>query len=190
MKKLSFIVLFFSLSVHAFYTELGINYAYKKTSMDAINNTEQQSTTGSVSLYFWDRVAIELSYTNSLYVKKEQNAAATLTSVRTTTQVADIYGCDLIYVFADKKAAFQPYIKGGATYIVKNQRTQIDNQPPWSISTPAGTPYVAPSYGIGLKYFLTDSLALRTGFDVIRTPIDQSNYVEDANGRLGLSWIF
>lgn len=195
MRKLSSFFLFLSfvigsLQAQALYTELGVNYAYKKSSMDAINNTEQQSTTGSVSLYFWDRVAIELSYTNSLYVKKEQNSAAATTSVRTTSQISDIYGCDLIYVFADKKASFQPYIKGGAAYIVKTQKTQIDNQPPWNIATPAGTPYIAPSYGIGLKFFLTDAIALRTGFDVMRTPIDPTNYVEDTNGRLGLSWIF
>jgi len=181
------LITFVSIKASALYTELGLNYAYKKTNIDLYNSTEQQSSTGSISLYFWDRVAIELSYTNSLYVKKEQNQANVTTSIRTTTQLADIYGLDLIYVFADKKAAFQPYIKGGAAYIAKSQRSQIDNQSPGT----AGPYYgVAPSYGIGLKYFLTDSIALRTGFDIMRTPVDNTNYVEDANGRLGLSWIF
>lgn len=188
MNKFLFLFLsFISIPSWSLYTELGLNYAYKKTFIDNLNNTEQQGTTGSISLYFWERVAFELSYTNSLYVKKEQNLSATSTSIRTTTQIADIYDLEVIYVFADRKAALQPYIKAGAAYISKRQTSQIDNNPAWSVGPYTGT---APSYGVGLKFFLTDSIALRMGYDVVTTPIDNSNSAQDINGRVGLSWIF
>jgi opacity protein-like surface antigen len=180
-------IVLLSLRSFALYTEIGVNYAYKKSFIDSTNSSEQQGTTGSISLYFWEQVALEISYTNSLYVKKELNAASPSTSIRTTTQIADVYGADLIYVFADRKAAWQPYIKGGVAYVNKRQSTQIDNNPPF----PAG-PYTgsAPSYGVGLKFFLTDALAIRSGYDVVNTPIDNSSYAQDINGRIGLSWIF
>jgi outer membrane protein W len=182
-----FVLFAFAVPAKAMYTELGLNYIYKKSYIDTLNNIEQQGTTGSVSLYFWDQIAIELSYTNSLLVKKEQNLSAVSNSMRVTSQVANIYAMDLIYVFGDRKASFQPYIKGGAGYIAKTQTTQIDNNPPWTVGPYNG---IAPDYGIGLKYFVTDSVAIRMGYDVVITPIDNNSTAQDINGRAGLSWIF
>jgi opacity protein-like surface antigen len=181
------LLLFFVVPAEAMYTELGLNYIYKKSFIDSLNNTEQQGTTGSISLYFWDQIAIELSYTNSLMVKNEQNISSVSPSVRVTSEVANIYAADLIYVFADRKAMFQPYIKGGAGYMTKTQTTQIDNNPPWTVGPYSG---IAPDYGIGLKFFITDSVAIRLGYDVVITPIDNNNTAQDINGRAGLSWIF
>jgi opacity protein-like surface antigen len=187
MRLLIIAIFLFSVRCLALYTEIGINYAYKKSVIDSTNNSEQQGTTGSISLYIWEQIAVEISYTNSLYVKKELNAASPSTSIRTTTQVADVYGLDLIYVFADRKAAFQPFIKGGMAYVNKRQSTQIDNNPPFATGPYTG---MAPSYGLGLKFFVTEALAIRTGYDIVNTPIDNSSYAQDINGRLGLSWIF
>ena len=52
--------------------ELGINYSYKKSTFDVSNNTEQQSLTGSISFYLWQHIALEFSYTNGLFMKKEK----------------------------------------------------------------------------------------------------------------------
>lgn len=171
----------------AMYTEVGVNYMYKKSFIDSSNNIEQQGTTGSLSLYFWDQIAIELSYTNALLVKKEQEVSATSPSIRTTSQVSDIYGVDLIYVMGDRKAAFSPYVKAGVGYIVKKQTTQIDNNTPWSTGPYTG---YAPSYGCGLKIMISDAVAIKLGYDVVQTPIDNNNSAQDINGRAGLSWIF
>jgi outer membrane protein W len=192
MKNLIFSSLFFLIivlnqSAQAMYTEIGLNYMYKKSFIDSTNNIEQQGTTGSVSLYFWDQVAIEISYTNALLVKKEQELSASSVSIRTTSQVSDIYGLDLIYVIGDRKAAFSPYVKAGVGYIVKNQTTQIDNNPPWTVGPYTG---FAPSYGCGLKIMISEALALKMGYDVVQTPIDGNNKAQDINGRAGLSWIF
>ena len=182
------LALFISAPASALYTEVGINYMYKKTFIDEMNNSEQQGTTGSVSFYFWERVAVELSYTSSVYSKRERNDAST-NDKRTTTQYAEIYGTDLIYVFADKKAKFQPYMKGGVAYIKKRQTTDVDNQPQ-AHNEITIKPGWAPSYGVGFKFFLTEAFAIRAGWDVVRTPIDDTNYADDLSGRVGLSWIF
>jgi opacity protein-like surface antigen len=177
--------LFISLEAGAIYTEIGSNYNYKKSTYDTNNNFEQQSSTFSLSFYFWEQLGLELSYTNGLAIKKEL-ATYSQALLTTTTQYSDVYGADLIYVLSDKQSKLQPYIKGGAAYVKKRQVIQAFGQPASEILP---SPGVAPSYGAGFKFFLTESLALRAGYDVIHTPIDDNTKVDDIAGRIGLSWI-
>jgi opacity protein-like surface antigen len=166
-------------------TEIGINYNYKKSAFDAENNTEQQSATGSLSFYFWERVALELSYTNGLYVKKEKQPVVS-SVMRTTTQYSDIYGGDLIFVLSDRKAAVQPYLKGGVAYVKIKQVVQDDGANPWELVYSG----YSPSYGVGFKFFLTESFALRASYDGIQTPTNDGTKVNDYTGRVGVSWMF
>lgn len=165
--------------------ELGLNYNYKKSAFDADNNTEQQSTTGSLSFYFWERVALELSYTSGLYIKKEKQPDYAGAQIRTTTQYTDVYGTDLIFVLSDRKAMFQPYIKGGGAYIRVKQVVQDSGVAPWDIVY-AGP---SPSYGLGFKFFLTEAFALRVSYDIIQTPVNNDTRINDVTGRMGISWI-
>lgn len=186
LKIFIFIVLLGSKSM-AVYSEIGSNYNYKKSTYDADNTIETQSTTGSLSLYFWEQLGFEFSYTNGLYVKKEKRPGTDPTYLRrTTTQYSDIYGLDIIYLFAGKQAKLQPYIKGGGAYVKRKQVVQDEGQVAWELTPKAA---IAPSYGIGLKFYLTESLAIRAGYDVVHTPIDESTAVDDVSGRLGLSWM-
>lgn len=174
-------------SAWAIQTELGINYNYKKSSFDTENNSEQQSTTGSVSFYFWERIALELSYTNGLYIKKEKQPSQTTTTfLRTTTQYTDVYGSDLIFILSDRKAVFQPYIKGGGAYVRVKQVVQDEGASPWEILYNG----LSPSYGVGFKFFLTEAFAFRTSYDVIETPTNNGTKIHDITGRVGVSWIF
>lgn len=166
--------------------ELGVNYNYKKSTFDTTNNTEQQATTGSISFYFWEKVALELSYTNGLYVRKEKQPNFAGAFLRTTTQYSDIYGGDLIFVLSDKQAAFQPFIKGGAAYVKIRQVVQDDGANPWEINYSG----LSPSYGVGFKFFITQAFALRTSYDAIETPVNDNVKVTEINGRVGLSWMF
>lgn len=176
-------------TAQALYTEVSLSYSYKKVSFDALNTAESQGTTASLSFYIWDRVALEVAYTNSLYVKKESEVPApNSTQTRTVTQVSDIYETNLQYLLvADKKATFQPYIKGGAAYISKKQNVQIEGDFPFEVRPAPGW---GPSAGIGMKIFMTDALSLRLSYDVVRTPIDGNTTADDATGRAGISWMF
>ncbi len=167
-------------------TEVGVNYSYKKSAFDSDNNNEQQSTSGSLSFYFWERVALELSYTNSLYVKKEKQPDFAGAFLRTTTQYTDVYGADLIFILADRKASFQPYLKGGAAQVKVRQVVQDTGSNAWEI-TYSG---LSPSVGVGLKFFLTEAFAIRASYDAIQTPVNNDTKVTDVTGRIGISWMF
>ncbi len=176
------------LTSHALYTEVGLSYNYMKRTFSELDKVENQNTTFSMSLYLVERVALELSYTNGLYVKKErEQQSLNATAQRTTTQFSDVYETNLIYVFADKTAIFQPFIKGGAAYMKKKQVVQIDNDPPFEITPKPG---FAPSYGIGAKFLLSEAFAIKFSYDAVRTPVDENNSVDDINGRVGVSWLF
>ena len=190
MSSLVFLLVgLFSNSAHAVATEVGFNYQYKKTIVDSLNNVEQQGMTGTLALYFWEQVATEFSYTNSVYVKREKADAVPGSSLqRITTQTADVYGLDLIYVRADRKARFQPYIKGGIAYLKKKQ-SYIQGTDSWPTDGSGVMQGWGPSYGVGLKFFLTETISFRAGYDVVRTPIDNSNSADDTSARVGLSWM-
>jgi outer membrane autotransporter protein len=181
------VILFFNSQAQALYTEIGASYVYKTSYVDNANNMQSQGITGSVSVYFWERVALEASYTNTLLLNQSQAVSATSPSVIYTRETDTSYGLDLIYVFADRKATFQPYVKGGVAYVTKTQNTQIDNNPQWTVGPYTG---LAPEYGIGLKFLLTDAFAIRAGYDVQITPVGNSATAQDINGRVGLSWMF
>lgn len=171
------------------YTELSLSYNYKKVTFDAQNTSESQGLTGSVAFYMWDRVALELAYTNSLFVKTESEVATIgSTQTRTVTQKSDIFEANVQYLITpDRKATFQPFIKGGVAYITKKQNIQIDGDFPFEVRPQPG---MGPSIGIGAKIFMTDTLSLRLSYDVVRTPIDGSTTADDASGRAGISWMF
>lgn len=192
IKKLALLLLVtvgFSVPAHAIFTEVGISYNYKKVTFDTQENIETQGYTGSIAFYVWERVALELAYTESLLAKRElQLPTPGSTSIRTTVQNSQIYELNAQYLLtADRKASLQPYIKGGAAYIIKSQQVQIDSNSPFSPPIPAGW---GPSVGVGLKYFLTEALSIRLSYDVVRTPIDNGLTADDVTGRAGISWLF
>ena len=188
LKKIAAIlaVLTASHQAFAFYTELGASYVYKTTFVDNLNNMQTQGVTGSISLYFWERVALELSYTNSQMVKSEQAVSAASASTLNTIENDTIYGTDFIFMFADHKAVLQPYLKAGVGYVTKRQLSQIDNNPPWQVGPYSGW---SPDYGAGVKIMLGESFSLRMGYDVQITPVANNSTAQDINGHAGISWV-
>ena len=178
----SFVLL--SINSHALYTELGLSYTYKKTTFDANNNIESQMTTGSLSFYLWEKVALETSYSEGLAVRREKDS---INPIRTSTQSMKIYGADLILGFADRRAVFQPFIKGGAAYVIKKLTIQDDGQPAFSIDPKSA---ISPSYGVGLKFKLSDEFSLNVGADVWQTPLEDGTTTSDIATRAGLSFVF
>ncbi|MGE0634428.1 MAG: outer membrane protein [Pseudobdellovibrionaceae bacterium] len=177
--------IFLSPFAHALYTEVGVSYTYKKTSFSKDDVLDSQSLTGSLSFYIWERIALELSYTDGLAVRKERPPGNY--PVREITQYSTIYGSDLIFGFADKKDTFQPYIKGGIAYISKKQVVQDKGYQSWEIKPKAA---YAPSYGIGVRIMVSENFSLKASYDGWQTPVDDGVSTTDAAGRLGFSWLF
>ena len=133
----------------ALVTELGLSYGYQKKTFNATNYYQSDSKSASVSFYFMEKLALEMSYTDSFYESQESDTNST----RTIQQGTTIADTSLIYVLLDRKNFVQPYIKGGAAYIKKNQRVRYLNSSTIEIPESIGW---APSYGAGLKFVLSE----------------------------------
>jgi hypothetical protein len=181
------VMLFTSQPCNAIMAEFSLTYNYMKRTFDELNWFANQASTAGLSFYLGDRVALDLSYTNGLYVKKErENALITSTSQRTTTQFTNSYDAGIILLFADRQSALQPYARLGFAYIKRKQEVQIENDIPFSITPKDAT---APSTGVGLKIMLGEQFGIRMAFDTVQNPIDDQNYVYDFNGRVGITWM-
>lgn len=168
----------------ALYTELGLSYGRKTTTFDENNSFDSESVTGSLSLYFLERMAVELSYTDALGLRKEKASASD--AKRTTTQKSQIAGADLILTFADKNSLFQPYIKGGGAQISRYQEVKIEGQDSFLIQPETAT---VPSYGAGLKVKVSEAFGLKFSYDVWKTPIGGGLQTDDTSIRAGVTWV-
>jgi outer membrane autotransporter protein len=162
-------------------TEIGASYSYSKKTFNVANYYQSDSKSVSLSLYFLEQFALELSYADQFYESQEADSNST----RTVQQSTKITGSDLIYVITDQRSAFQPYIKAGGAYIAKKKQVKYINADVIDIPTRDG---LAPSYGIGLKYKLTEKFSVKTGYDIWQTPLDDGTTTEDSSFKVGLSW--
>ena len=176
-----FSILFYQINLFALVTELGLSYGYTKKTFNASNFYQTESKSASVSFYFFEKLALETSYTDSFYESQE----ADTNSTRTIQQGTTIFDSSLIYVILDKKNIVQPYIKGGAAYIKKNQRVRYLNSSTIEIPESIGW---APSYGAGLKFVLTDRFSIKIGYDVWATPLSDGTKSDDSSLKAGLTW--
>lgn len=171
-----------SLNSYALVTELGVTYGHKKTTLDTSNYFENESTTGSVSFYVADRIALELSYTTATGVQQQTVG----TDKQTVVQTTQATGADLIFIFSPNKSLFQPYIKGGAAQIKKYQTVKVNSLNSYTVEPETS---VSPSYGAGLKITLTEALGIKISYDVWRTPIGGGTFTDDSNVRAGITWM-
>lgn len=176
--------LLYAFTAHAVYTELGGSYGYKTQTYDQNNNNKTETSTVSASLYFWEKIALELSYTEALSIV--QAKAYSSDPQRTIQQKSTVIGSDLIFGFSERKSLFQPYIKGGVAQITRSQITKIEGQDSYSNTPETG---VAPSYGVGLKISLTDAIGLKFSYDSWKTPINSDVSTDDSAFKVGFTWI-
>lgn len=182
MKKLILVcALFCTSSAFAIITEIGASYSFSKKTFNQTNYYQSDSKTASVAFYFWQKVSLELSYTDSFYESVE-NDSATSRVVQQSTQIS---GADLIFILTDQQNTFQPYIKGGGAYITKKKQVRYVNANTIDIPTKDG---IAPSYGIGLKYKISDRFSVKLGYDVWNTPLDDGTKTDDTAVKAGVSW--
>lgn len=182
MKKFVFFALLLvQISVHAIQTEIGLSYGFSKKNFNATNYYQSESKSASLAFYLFDKINLEFSYTESFYENQEND----LTSARVIQQTSNVAGADLIFVLTDQRSAFQPYLKGGGAYIQKKAIIKYQNANAYEIPTKDG---VAPSYGVGLKYKLTERFSIRAGYDIWATPLDDGTKTDDTAFKAGLSW--
>lgn len=179
--------LFVSFSAEALVTEIGVNYARKRTTFNTDNFVDSESLTGSLSLFFMERLALELSYTSALGVRKEKlTSGTTVLSDRTVVQTTQVIGSDLIWVFSDRKSTFQPYIKGGVAQIKRVQEVKDSS---FAVNVLEPEVSMVPSYGAGLRISITERMGIKLSYDAWRTPVGDGSHTTDDSIRAGITWV-
>ncbi len=175
------LVLAYSSSSKALMTELGLSYSFQKKTFNTSNYYQSDSKSASLSLYFVEKFALELSYTDGFYEGQESDSTSTRT-IQQSTRMAD---SSIIYMILDKKSIIQPYVKVGVAYISKKQEIRYLNASVISIPESSGW---APSYGGGLKFVLSEKFSIRVGYDVWQTPLSDGSKSDDSALKAGLTW--
>lgn len=175
------VLLLMGSKANALLTEIGLSYSFQKKTFNASNYYQSDSKSASVSIYFIEKLALELSYTDGFYEGQESDVNSTRT-IQQTSRMAD---SSLIYMLMDRKSMIQPYLKAGVAYISKKQEVRSLNSS--VIPIPESTGW-APSYGGGLKFVLSEKFSIRVGYDVWQTPLSDGSKSDDSAFKAGLTW--
>lgn len=169
------------------FVEIGATGNYRISRLDSDNYQEMVSYTGSISYYFWEMSALELSYTEGrqvVVVKVPNDPTDNKTTITTTFQLA---GLDLVLTLANKQSTLQPYVKLGGAYMHKEFVREVETLGSTKLPSVSG---VVPSAGLGFKVKITDGLSFKVGVDAWTSPPDKEPVIVDYAGRAGVSWMF
>lgn len=176
---------------HAGFVEIGAAGSYRRSNIDVNAYDEAKSITGSFSYYFSESSAMELSYTDGMNKRAISEGQP---NGHVTTMYYSLIGLDLVYTFGGREAAFRPYVKAGANYILEKRivdqyRDASGNLFPASVIE--DEPALVPSAGIGCKVALTQNLSLKLGVDGwYSRPVNKDPVTIDYAARVGLSFMF
>lgn len=185
------IVLLIASSARAGFIEIGASGSYRRANIDTDAYDESQSITGSLSYYFDESSAIELSYTDG---QNKRAISEGLPNGHVTNMTYTLLGLDFVYTFGSRESDFRPYVKAGANYIldkriVDQYRDSSGNLFPATVVE--DEPALVPSAGIGARIGLTKNLSLKIGVDGWSSrPISKQPMTIDYAGRVGLSFMF
>jgi hypothetical protein len=164
-------------------TEVGTSYGRKKTTFDQNNFSDMESITGSLSFYFLEKLAFEMSYTEATGLRQEY----VLGNKQLTYQKTTVVGGDLILILLDKTSPIQPYIKGGAARITRRQEIKYATLDPIIVEPEIA---IVPSYGAGMKIAIASGFGIRLSYDVWKTPVGDGTTSDDTNIRAGVTFMF
>lgn len=191
MKVFVFIALIFvSQSARAGFIEIGGSGSYRKSNIGTDSYDESTSITGSLSYYFDESSALELSYTDGINKRRigdgQPNGQLTNMSYKTA-------GLDFILTLGDRESTVRPYIKLGGVYIMEKKITgqYWQNGIVYPASPREDPAALVPSAGIGFKLSLTKTWSLKVGVEAWSSrSISEQPVTIDYSGRVGLSWMF
>lgn len=186
---LVFVAAFFAPTVsRAGIWELGASGSYRRQNIaqDAVD--EAQSLTGSLSYYFNEQSAVELSYTDGT---SKRSINPDDVNGHITMSIYKAIGLDFIYTFGG--GSVKPYVKAGTQYLL--EKKIVDQYRvaggAFNETTVSSSPSFVPSAGLGFKMGLTNTLSLKAGIDAWTSDALSVQPVKiDYAGRVGLSWMF
>jgi hypothetical protein len=168
------------------YIEFSASGSYSKSHNGLVGGdpsftTSKRGTLG-LAYRFMTNTAIELSYSHSHTFNQFSQDSAELAEkyfIEQTNQ-AKILSLNLVLDFADKKAKFRPFIRGGGGYMVRSTElnaTGVDKTTEISrnleFEDQPQTYSASADAGIGFKIYMADSLALEFTGQVYATDLDK-----------------
>ena len=171
---------------HAGLFELGFSGNYRDSRIDSDNYQKMTSLTGSISYYFLELSALEISFTDG---ESETSIRAPGSQPIIYTRQFQMIGLDLVLALAGRKAAFQPFIKGGAAQITQKVFQELSNGQVDDISDPDDNK-VVPTAGVGFKLRLTNTFSVKMSYDTWRSARTDDSETWDQSIRAGVSWLF
>lgn len=182
--------LLLSPAAQAGFIEVGGAASYKRSNIDVHSFDESQSITGSLSYYFDESSALELSYTDGTNRRIVGDGQPTGS---VTNMYYRMMGLDFVLTIGTQDAVLRPYFKAGGVYILE-KRIQMQYRNAGIVFDPSEVkddPALVPSAGVGFKLALTKSWSLKVGVDAWTSrPLSEDNVTVDYAGRVGLSFIF
>lgn len=166
--------------------ELSALGSYRKNTVSSDSKTITQSATGSLAYYFFENSALEFSYTKGTYeLWGRGDVGGSVVSLYQLTEF-EIIQSDLVFTFAGRKAAFQPYIKAGMAR--RTQEIKFEQNGIRSNFDKSEGDYL--SFGLGFKVLLTQTISFKFGYTSFKGPLGEDNQPSDQSYRGGLSWFF
>lgn len=170
----------FSIAASAGVVELSLSGNYRSNAIDSENQSKTQSLAGSISYYFWEMSAIEMSYTRG----RTDNSTPAFKLTADFIQ----YGMDFVFSFAGRESQFKPYIKVGGNYQINQVVTFQESFP---VPVTRESQGLSPSAGLGVSMRVTETFSIKFGGEAWLTPVDQSNtQIINIAARAGISWMF
>jgi len=188
MRILSIYLFLFCLNAQAGFVEIGASGSLRESNLDDDNGTETRSITGSISYYFLENSAIELSYTEGFQeTQGTANVGGTATAYNQIVNF-EMIGLDFILSGGDKNAVLKPYIKAGGAYQLKEIEFKLVGSEKFMDDTDG----MFITYGIGFKLRFSKNWSIKVGYDGYTGPVDNDKQQEqtDSTTRAGISFIF
>jgi len=171
-------------STFAGIVELGVSASYKKSNIDNDNFTLENSTSLTVSYYYGEMSAIEYSYTEGV---RRNSYKPTGGETQITTNYSTLHGLDLVFSFAGRSSAFQPFIKAGAAILSKKNFYKTESLSEQETPGFSGT---VPSVGLGFRVKVTSATSIKAGIDAWSVDEDKDISQWDNAARIGVTWLF
>lgn len=190
-------------SSYAGYWEFSTNGSYFKRNNGVFNGSQsytiiQRIGTG-IGYNFENDTSIELAYTNSKTVDTFNQLIPSIVNAVATTRTTDYHNLSLslILQFGAKKATFRPYIRGGLGYMARTttikattKAADSDAMIEVNLGSASNDKSASAEVGTGLKYYISDRVALDLSFTVYGSDIDRKEIFLHYYGAGGLRILF
>jgi hypothetical protein len=204
MRQLLPLLCLLGTSASAGYFELSANGSYYSYSNGVVAGEKSTETTvrwgSGIAYRFMQNASIEFKYSRSMNTEKYaqvSQAESRLYRIKRTSQYNN-YSVGLNLDFADRKAAFRPFVSGGVGYMIRSEKlggtyedTLLDEgRTELEFNQPDEVRSLSADAGLGFKIFVADAVAIEISGNIIATDLDKEEIFLHYSAAGGLRFLF